>query len=292
MPPVIALLRPKQWIKNLFVFAPLIFSRHMLEGGAVIPAVRLFGAFCFLASAVYVLNDIADRTADANHPKKRLRPIPSGTVGVPLALAMMGACMVASAALAIGLPVAAMGLLVLYAVINIAYSSGLKHVVIVDVFCVAAGFMVRVIAGAEAISVLVSPWLILCTMFLSLLLAVAKRRSELRLRDEGSPGATRAVLAQYTVSIVDQMTTITAAGVVISYALYTVSDRTVTMFKTENLVYSTIFVLFGVFRYLYLEHKERLGESPTDVVTTDMPLIAAMFLWVLSIVVVIYFRPV
>ncbi len=290
MPPQIALLRPKQWIKNLFVFAPLIFSRHMFESGAAGNSLLLFGAFCLLASAVYILNDIADRAADATHPVKRHRPIASGRVRVPTALGIMGACVAGSAALAWGLPWQASALLLLYALINIAYSSGLKHVVIVDVFFVAAGFMVRVLAGAEAIQVFVSPWLILCTMFLSLLLAVAKRRSELRLHDDGVK-TTRAVLAQYTVSIVDQMTTITAAGVVISYALYTVSERTVAMFGTENLVYSTVFVLFGVFRYLYLEHRERLGESPTDVVTSDVPLIVDMLLWVLSIVVVIYFRP-
>lgn len=290
MHPSIALLRPKQWIKNFFVFAPLLFSQHLFEGGSVWPALQIFGAFCFLASAVYVLNDIRDRASDAHHPKKRHRPIAAGRVGVPAALTELAVCVIIAVVLAWTLPWKAQAALLLYAAINIAYSAVLKHIVLVDVFCVASGFMLRVMAGAYAINVQVSQWLILCALFISLLLAIAKRRSELKLKDGPGESKTRAVLESYTLSIIDQMTTISASGVVISYALYTVSDRTVRVFGTENLVYTTVFVLYGVFRYLYLEHKERLGESPTDVVTSDIPLIVNMALWVASIVVIIYFK--
>lgn len=290
MPPALALLRPKQWIKNFFVFAPLLFSQHLFEGGNLLPVLRTFAAFCFMASAIYVLNDIRDKESDAHHPKKRNRPIAAGTISIPVGIAELVVCLCLAAGFAYDLPVKVIIALTLYAIINVAYSAVLKHVVLVDVFCIAAGFMLRVVAGAYAIEVQVSQWLILCALFLSLLLAIAKRRSELKLKDEGKETKTRAVLESYTVSIIDQMTTISASGVVISYALYTVAERTVKVFGTENLVYTTIFVLYGVFRYLYLEHKERLGESPTDVVTSDIPLIINMVLWVASIVGIIYIK--
>ncbi|HET7153569.1 MAG TPA: decaprenyl-phosphate phosphoribosyltransferase [Candidatus Kapabacteria bacterium] len=288
MPSIVRLLRPKQWVKNFFVFGALLFSRQIFSGVGVVQAIEAFFAFCFLSSAVYILNDILDRESDANHPQKKHRPIASGKISVSNALLICLVCLVIAAALASGLDYKVWIALAAYALINIGYSLSWKHVVLLDVFCIASGFMLRVMAGAWAINVEVSQWLILCTLFLSLLLAAGKRRSELRLKQENTGGKTRAVLDNYTVLITDQITTITAAGVVISYALYTVSDRTVKMFGTENLIYTTIFVLYGVFRYLYIEHKERAGENPTDVATSDIPMIVNILLWVSVTAVIIY----
>jgi 4-hydroxybenzoate polyprenyltransferase len=197
-------------------------------------------------------------------------------------------CLLIVAVLALDLGYKVWIALAAYALINIGYSLSWKHIVLLDVFCIASGFMLRVMAGAWAINVEVSQWLILCTLFLSLLIAAGKRRSELRLKEGSNGTKTRAVLENYTVLLTDQITTITAAGVVISYALYTVSDRTVKMFGTENLIYTTIFVLYGVFRYLYLEHKERAGENPTDIATSDIPMIVNMLLWVTVTAAIIY----
>ncbi len=288
---ILRLLRTKEWIKNLFVFVPLIFSRQLFAVERIEDAALAFFAFCFLSSSVYILNDIRDCESDKRHPKKKNRPIASGAVSKTTAAVIGVISLLLAAALGAQCGGKVWLALAAYAAINVGYSFSWKHIVLVDVFCIASGFMLRVMAGAWAINVEISQWLILCTLFLSLLLAITKRRSELHLTTEsGGDAGTRSVLSKYSFSITEQMTTITASGAVISYALYTVSDRTVKMFGTENLVYTTIFVLYGVFRYLYLEHKESVGENPTDVVSSDVPLIIDLMLWVASSAVIIYGR--
>jgi 4-hydroxybenzoate polyprenyltransferase len=178
--------------------------------------------------------------------------------------------------------------LVAYFLLNVAYSFRLKEVILLDVFLIAAGFMLRVLGGAYAINVQVSSWIVLCSMFISLFLGFAKRRGELVNVEGAESGAPRRVLLLYRVEFLDQMLTISAAGAVIAYALYTVAPRTLAMFGTENLIYTTIFVIYGVFRYLYLIHSGKHGENPTNALTSDVPIIVNGVLWVLACVYLIY----
>lgn len=283
------LLRPKQWVKNLFVFAALVFSQHLFDWEYAKLSLMAFALFSATASIVYILNDIVDRDRDRAHPKKRHRPIASGAISLPSAISTGIIIFAVVVPTAFGLPVKFGLCLALYFVMNVSYSFFLKEMVLIDVFVIAIGFMLRVVGGAFVIGVPISSWLILTTMFLSLFLAVAKRRGELVMQgNKQAEGHTRKVLEHYSIEFTEQLCTICAAGFVISYALYTVSDRTVKMFGTENLILTTPFVLFGVFRYLYLLHKKNLGESPTEIVLTDVPMILNFIAYALAMFAIIY----
>jgi 4-hydroxybenzoate polyprenyltransferase len=283
------LLRPKQWVKNLFVFAALVFSQHLFDWEYAKLSLMAFVLFSATASIIYILNDIVDRDRDRAHPKKRHRPIASGAIGLPSAISTGIIIFAIVVPTTFGLPVKFGLCLALYFVMNISYSFFLKEMVLIDVFVIAIGFMLRVVGGAFVIGVPISSWLILTTMFLSLFLAVAKRRGELVMQgNKEAGGHTRKVLEHYSIEFTEQLCTICAAGFVISYALYTVSDRTVKMFGTENLILTTPFVLFGVFRYLYLLHKKNLGESPTEIVLTDVPMILNFIAYALAMFAIIY----
>jgi 4-hydroxybenzoate polyprenyltransferase len=284
----IKLIRPKQWLKNLFVFAPIIFAKELFEPALIMTVVRAFVAFCLTASAIYILNDIADREADRVHPEKRNRPIASGAISVGGALGVFFALIAATAALVSDMPPGFILLLGTYFLLNLAYSYKLKEILLLDVFVVAAGFMLRILGGAYAIDVRVSSWIVLCSLFISLFLGFAKRRGELTQALASGTQSKRKVLLLYSVEFIDQLLTVTAAGTVISYALYTVAPRTVQMFGTEKLIYTTVFVLYGVFRYLYLIHTTPKTENPTDAVTSDLPIIITGVLWILSCVALIY----
>lgn len=284
-----ALIRPKHWIKNLVLFAPLIFAKELFVPDQVLAAVRAFVAFCLTASAVYVINDIADADADRAHPVKRNRPIASGHMSVRAALAVLGVLVAIVAILCAGMRSRFVLLLVIYFALNLAYSFRLKNVMLLDVFVIAAGFMLRVLAGASAIGVQVSSWIVLCSMFISLFLGSAKRRGELVNFKGAGAEAPRMVLRLYSVEFLEQMLTIAAAGAVISYALYTVAPRTVEVFGTDNLIYTTVFVIYGVFRYLFLIHSGEKGENPTNALTTDGPIIVNGILWILTCIYFIYF---
>ncbi|HAL55031.1 MAG TPA: decaprenyl-phosphate phosphoribosyltransferase, partial [Bacteroidetes bacterium] len=238
----IRLLRPTQWLKNFFLFAPLIFSKHMFQEGYLLSVGLAFVVFSLLSSTVYVVNDIADREADQLHPIKRNRPIAAGKVsvlqGIGASLVLLIAVLFLSASLNSKFHLIAL----LYFLLNLGYSFFLKRVILVDVFVVAAGFMLRVLAGAFVIDVQVSHWIVLCTLFVSLFLAISKRRGELLLVDGSEGYKGRAVLREYDLPFIDQMMTVAAAGMAISYALYTVADRTVHVFGTENLIFTTVFV--------------------------------------------------
>ncbi len=292
---VLRLLRPKQWTKNIFVFPALVFSKQLFQPTSVGLSLRAFFAFSFAASFVYVTNDIADRERDRAHPVKRFRPIASGEISLRSAFLLAGLMLAITAAFMAGLDWRFVACLVTYLLMNVAYSFYLKDVVLIDVFVIAIGFMLRVIGGAMVLDVASSSWLILTTMFLSLFLGVAKRRGELITlglpSTSGESGfQSRKVLEQYTVEFAEEMTTICASGFVFSYALYTVSDRTVNMFGTENLVFTTPFVLYGVFRYLYLLHKKHLGENPTDVVLSDRPMLLNFVAYAIAMLTIIYLR--
>ncbi|MFI5201300.1 MAG: decaprenyl-phosphate phosphoribosyltransferase [Candidatus Kapaibacterium sp.] len=291
---IIRLARPKQWTKNIFVFAALVFSKQLLRPDSVLLSLRAFFAFSFTASFIYVMNDIADRDRDRLHPRKRLRPIASGEISLGAACVIAFVLLVLVALFSIGLDWRFVACIVAYVLMNLAYSFYLKDLVLIDVFVIAIGFMLRVIGGALVLNVARSSWLILTTMFLSLFLGIAKRRGELvalgMVNSESAEYHTRKVLEHYSIEFAEQMTTICAAGFVFSYALYTVSERTVTMFGTENLIFTTPFVLYGVFRYLYLLHKKQLGESPTDIVLSDVPMLLNFGAYAVAMLAIIYLR--
>jgi len=286
----VALLRPKQWLKNAIVFAPLIFAKELFDIPSVLTSVRAFCVYCLTASAVYILNDMADTEADRAHPEKKHRPLASGAISRGAALGLFALIAAAVAFLCAGMNTRFILVIAAYFILNVAYSFRLKEVILVDVFVIAAGFMLRVLGGAYAIGVEVSSWIVLCSMFISLFLGFAKRRGELVNVAGAVTGAPRRVLLLYRVEFLDQMLTIAAAGAVIAYALYTVAPRTVATFGTENLIYTTIFVIYGVFRYLYLIHAARQGENPTNALTSDVPILVTGFLWVGACVCLIYLR--
>jgi 4-hydroxybenzoate polyprenyltransferase len=282
------LFRPSQWVKNIFLFAALIFSKHFFELAYFSAAAKGFIVFCLASSIVYIINDIADREADKLHPLKRKRPLAAGTVNVASALTVAGGILILLGWLIVQLPMLFSIAVLLYMFLNLGYTFGLKRVVLVDVFIIAAGFMLRVIAGAFVIDVVISSWLALCTLFISVFLAISKRRGELLLVTEDASSSVRPVLKYYDVAFLDQLMTITAAGVVISYALYTVAERTINIFGTENLIFTTVFVLFGVFRYLFLIRAHRTDDNPMHLLLTDFPMLVNIGAWFVFCVLVIY----
>lgn len=282
------LIRVPQWIKNLFVFVPLLFSMHFFESGYFIISLKAFFIFCLASSFIYVINDLVDLEADANHPTKKNRPLPSGKISKKSAVILSVVILFIFFGLAFDTNVEFKYFLTAFVILNVLYSFYFKHIVILDVFSIAAGFSIRVLAGAAIISVPISDWLILTTMFISLFLGVMKRHSELEQVSHSTTVSTRKVLTDYSVTFANQMATVAAAGVVICYALYTVSPRTVSVFGTENLIYTTPFVVFGIFRYMYLEYLNQKGENTTQIMLTDVPMIVTVLLYTLTTVLIIY----
>jgi 4-hydroxybenzoate polyprenyltransferase len=284
------LLRPTQWLKNVFLFAPLIFSKHLFEPAYVWRETLAFIGFCLVSSMVYAINDMTDREADRLHPIKRNRPLASGLLRyseVVIVILILFACLMSVTPY---LSIQYWYTIVVYGFLNLAYSFWLKQVVIVDVFIIAAGFMLRVLAGVFAIGVVISSWLVLCTLFVSVFLAVSKRRGELLLSAEADSSASRPVLKQYDMAFMDQIMTVAASGMAISYALYTVAERTVTIYGTENLIFTTVFVLFGIFRYIFLMRERKTDDNPMHLLLSDAPMIVNILLWFAACVFIIYFR--
>jgi 4-hydroxybenzoate polyprenyltransferase len=280
-------LRPEQWTKNLLVFAALVFSENLFEPRAVAAASAAFLIFCALSSAVYLINDVADRDTDRQHPLKRKRPIAAGQVSVPAALATAGALVVASIAAAFLLGVRLGFVASAYLALMVLYSGPLKHAVILDVLTIAVGFVLRAAAGAVAIDVVISHWLFVCTILLALFVALAKRRHELVLLADGAISH-RPILGEYSPYLLDQMIAIVAGSTLISYIFYTISAETIEKFGTTWLGLTIPFPLYGIFRYLYLVHKREGGGSPADLLMTDRPLLTCVTLWVVAVVVIIY----
>jgi 4-hydroxybenzoate polyprenyltransferase len=285
---IIKLIRVKQWIKNFFVFGPIIFSRHLFDINYVYSTFIAFLSFCFLSSAIYVINDIVDMRTDRLHPDKKNRPIAAGKISIGFGFVIFGSLISLSVYLNTFLGsmfwLAATG----YFILNILYSFWFKHIVLLDVFSIAGGFMLRVVGGAAAICVIASPWLIICTLFVSLFLGFAKRRSEIITMSSEKGSVTRKVLGDYDIHFLDIMLMITASGMAISYSLYTVSERTIKELNTENLIYSTVFVLYGIFRYVYLLLKKNLGEDTAQVLLKDIPMMVNILLWVITCIIILY----
>jgi 4-hydroxybenzoate polyprenyltransferase len=289
MNPVIRLLRPEQWLKNLFIFAPLIFSKHLFDLAYFGLAVEAFLVYSLLSSTVYIFNDIGDRELDKLHPTKCNRPIAAGQVTVTEGVAIAVGLMIVLVALLTLQNLRFVLVAVAYFLMNLAYSFYLKRIILVDVFVVAAGFMLRVLAGAYAIDVQVSEWLILCTLFVSLFLSISKRRGELLLVRTSDHFEGRPVLRSYEVEFLDQMMTIAASGMAISYALYSVAERTISIFGTSNLIFTTVFVLFGIFRYLFLVRSKKTEDNPTHMLMTDLVTVLNIAAWFITCVSIIYF---
>ena len=270
----------------LFVLAPLLFSGMAFELNAILSALAAFVLFCLLASAVYIGNDALDREADRAHPTKRLRPIAAGRIGLREA-ALVGSVMLLLAVAGSFLVSPTLGAAACaYVVLNVLYTVRLKRIVIVDVFTIAAFFLLRLLAGAGAIGVSPSVWLLLCGGLLALYLGFTKRRHELVLLGSDSVRS-RSVLSHYSAVLLDQISVVLLSATVISYVMYTLESQTAAVFGSEALSYSTVFVLYGVFRYLYLVHQHD-GGSPTETLLTDPPLLVNVGLWLLYCGWVIY----
>jgi 4-hydroxybenzoate polyprenyltransferase len=264
-------MRPRQWSKNLLLFAGIIFAAEIGDLVRWAEAGVAFAAYCAASSAAYLVNDVRDAAHDRLHPLKRLRPVARGELSPGAALSLAGALALLAAGLVAPLGPLSLAFLAGFLALQGAYSFGLKHVVLVDVLAIAALFVIRSAAGAEAVDVRISPWLLLCTALLALFLALAKRRSELVL-----PGAGRPVLEGYSLALVDQLITITVACTIAAYSVYTITAHSAAMAATIP------FVVFGLFRYLLLVHRDELGEEPESVLLTDRPLIVAISLWAVT----------
>ena len=281
-------LRPTQWTKNLFVAAALIFAKKVFDVPSVLRTLAAIAVFTLLAGSHYIVNDLLDVGEDRIHPRKSRRPIAAGRIGRGEAVALAAVLAAASLVLADLLSPAFFGAAAAYVVLQLAYSYKLKHVVILDIFLVASGFVLRVIAGGLVIAVPISPWLLLCTMLLALFLAISKRRHELRLLAEDA-SRHRPILEEYSFGLLDQMISIVTACTVIAYCLYTVSEETVRKFGTDRLIYTTPFVLYGIFRYLYLIYMKDEGGTPEELILKDKPLLASIVLWIATAVAIIYY---
>ena len=281
--PCLKLLRPYQWVKSGFVFVGLLFGHGWQQPLLVQRVVLAAAAFALAASAVYVFNDLADRERDRQHPQKRTRPLASGAVSVTAALLLAGACLVGALLLAGAASMTVLSIVIGYALLNVAYSMGLKHVVLLDVFIIAAGFMLRILAGTLGVGIAPSHWLLLCGLLLTLFLGFAKRRAELNAL-AGRGGSHRKVLDDYDPLLLDQLIGICAAGAIVSYSLYTVSVETVAMHGTASLVYTVPCVIYGIFRYLFLLHRRGGGGDPAAALLHDVHLLGALACWFVAVV--------
>ena len=293
MSPLLASLRPRQWTKNLVLFAGLVFSekRILFVPMAWFYAFSGFVIFCALSGCVYLLNDLVDLEKDRIHPEKRLRPIASGRVTMQEAKVVFLVLLIGCFFLSFQFPVLFFLSTLAYFVVNLLYSFWLKNIVILDVLSIATGFVIRALAGIGAVQavdpgVYMSHWLILCTFMLALFLALAKRRQEIRqLKDDAA--SHRQILREYSPHLIDELTGLVCASTIMCYAIYTVSAETIQKFGTDKLVLTVPFVLYGIFRYQYLIHIKGRGDNPSEILLTDRPLQADLILWLIAVLLLI-----
>jgi 4-hydroxybenzoate polyprenyltransferase len=285
-------LRPGQWTKNLVVLAAVIFSRNMFVPAMALRSLAALGIFCLLAGSVYVFNDLADSERDRLHPEKSKRPIASGRVSRTGALVLGFSTAVVGLALAWTLGTSFLLVAAIYFALITGYSMGLKNVVVLDVMIISIGFILRAIAGVEALKSLdpgveISPWLLVCTLFLALFLGFNKRRHELGLLAEGA-GDHRRSLMEYSREFLDTMIADVTASPASASAIYTIWPATVEKFDTTNLIYTVPFVVFGLFRYMYLVIMKNKGGNPSEVLVSDLPIVADIAVWIFVVAVVLY----
>lgn len=287
---ILVSMRPKQWAKNLVLFAGLIFARHFLEPDLIRLSLLAFAVFCLLSGAVYLINDVVDRRRDRGHPVKMRRPVASGALSPGTAAAAGGVLAATALVVSFGLGRSFLQLAAAFLALNLAYSLALRAVVILDVIAISFSFLIRAVAGVAVLQPRVpeiefSPWLWICTLFLSLFLAVCKRRHEL-CRLEAALDH-RSALKDYSVQLIDQLVGLTGTAAIVSYSIYTVWPSTVEKFGTHDLVYTIPFVVFGIMRYLYLVYSRHGGGDPTGVLMTEKAIMIDVFLWFAAVVYVI-----
>jgi 4-hydroxybenzoate polyprenyltransferase len=280
-------LRPAQWTKNLILFAGLIFGEKLLDPASVLTSSLAFAVFCALSGVVYLVNDVRDRDADRLHPTKSRRPVAAGEVSPTAAIAAAALLTVGALLLAWWLEPAFFVIALAYVSLLTVYSISLKHLVILDVLTIAAGFVLRAAAGAAVLTVAISHWLLVVTLLGALFLALGKRRGEIATLADG--GTThRPILADYSTALLDQMITIVAAATLVSYAFYTISPETVAKFGTDRLLFTLPFPLYGLFRYLFLIHQREGGANPSETLLSDRPIFVCVALWACMAAVIIY----
>jgi 4-hydroxybenzoate polyprenyltransferase len=287
LPPLLEAMRPRQWSKNVFVLAGIVFAGRLFEKRAELRVLACFALFCAASSAVYLANDVADRAVDAHHPLKRTRPIASGRLSPALAIAASAVLTVVALAGTALLNGATLAVAAAYLASTFAYSLGLKRAFLLDVMIVAAGFVLRAVAGASCIEAEISPWLLLCSFLLALFLALGKRRAELVLLGQNA-GEHRVALGSYSLPLVDSWLTALAGAAIVSYALYTQSPRTVEHFGTTNLLYTVPFVIYALFRYQHHVVRQDAGGDPGSLLLQDPGLWISLLAWAITAAVVIY----
>jgi 4-hydroxybenzoate polyprenyltransferase len=281
-------LRPHQWTKNFLLFAGLLFSHHLLSLVLLLKVVAAFGTFCLLSGAIYIINDLVDLKNDQQHPLKRLRPIASGKIKPAVAKMLAAALLVISLLLSYWLDLKFSLVCITYAGMMLSYSLYLKRIAILDVIIIAMGFVLRAVAGAMVIAVPASPWLLVCTFFLSLFLVLAKRRHELILLGNNASHH-RQTLSHFSPLLLDQMISVVTGATLIAYSLYTLAPRTVAQIGSSALILTIPSVIFGIFRYLHLIYEDHQGGSPEIAVISDMPLVIDVALWLMLVVTILYF---
>jgi len=283
-------LRPRQWTKNLILFAGIIFAEQLLDGSLLLRAFLGFVAFCAVSSAVYCLNDLSDLDADRRHPTKKHRPLASGAISRGAVVAMGALLLVCGLGGAYVLAPSFALVVLLYFANNVAYSLWLKRVAIVDVVLLATGFVLRAVGSVEVLAVkslVISPWLLLCTFFLAFFIGAGKRRAELTLLADGASDH-RQALAGYSLTFLDHLLTTSVTTAIISYAIYTLAPATQAKFQTHQLVYTVPFVVYGLFRYMYLVYETKQGGNPTDAILHDLPIRIVVVMWVAAVVYILY----
>lgn len=285
---LIRIARPSQWLKNGILLAPLIFAGEMTHRSKALTALFAVALFCLLSSAVYIFNDIIDRDKDKLHPLKRERPIAAGNISVTTAVAVMLILILVGLGLSWTINFNFFLMAMAFVLLNFLYSAWLKDIVILDAMTVAISFVLRAYAGAFAIDVAASKWLLINTLLLALFLAFGKRRHELMLL-EGNATAHRKILVSYSPYLLDQLIGVVTPAVVVMYMLYSFSTEVSEKLGTENLFLTIPFVVYGIFRYLYLIHKEEKGGSPTEVLISDRPILLTVVLWLITAIFVLYF---
>jgi 4-hydroxybenzoate polyprenyltransferase len=292
MTSLVQVARPRQWIKNVVVLAGVIFSGRLDDPAFTARALFAFVVFCLLSSGIYVVNDLVDAEADRRHPEKRLRPIASGRVTRAAAVALATALVAGGllAAFALGPRFGCVGLA--YVGLNVLYTAWLKRHVIVDVMCIATGFMLRAIGGVEVLrdldrSVGLSEWLLLCTFFLALVMAFGKRRAEIVLLEDEAKSH-RPSLSDYSVGLLDVIIPLVSGCAILAYSIYTIWPATVAKLGTDKLVYTVPIVVYGFFRYLFLVRERGLGGNPSEILLRDAPLSASVLMWAVAIVGLLY----
>lgn len=284
---LISSMRPRQWTKNLVVFAGLIFSQNFFNLSLFLKASGAFLIFCIASGGGYVLNDIIDLKQDRKHPLKSLRALASGRLSSRTAFLYSILCFGLSSILALFLSLNFFYFILIYISLSVFYSILFKRIVILDVLSLAMGFVLRAVAGGVVISVEISSWLLICTILLALFLGLGKRRHELVILENGA-SEHREILSEYSPYLLDQMIAVVTASTVVAYALYTMSQETVEKFHTKNLEFTIPFVLYGIFRYLYLIHQKSAGGSPERLLISDKPLIIDIILWILVVGLILY----